>query len=182
MFRDNLYTQSHWQKQQQPLVLPTVEHKIDLIPTALGYLPTKEELFHPSNFYTIPANKRFIQPMRNKSTAPNQPRVLSDYGDGKLYEATYAGIQVWEMIIGPHQVMRRREDGWINATHILKVAGVDKGPRTKILEREVHHEPHEKIQGGFGKYQGTWVPIERGRQFAIEYSVDQILEPILSVK
>jgi regulatory protein SWI6 len=52
--------------------------------------------------------------------------------------------------------MRRRDGSWVNATHILKLAGVDKGKRTKILE-EFHSSLHEKIQGGYGKYQGTWV-------------------------
>lgn len=50
--------------------------------------------------------------------------------------------------------MRRRVDDWINATHILKVAGLDKPSRTRILEREVQKGLHEKIQGGYGKYQG----------------------------
>lgn len=51
--------------------------------------------------------------------------------------------------------MRRRHDDWINATHILKAAGFDKPARTRILEREVQKDIHEKIQGGYGKYQGT---------------------------
>jgi transcription factor MBP1 len=51
-------------------------------------------------------------------------------------------------------VMRRRHDDWINATHILKAAGFDKPARTRILEREVQKENHEKVQGGYGKYQG----------------------------
>lgn len=50
--------------------------------------------------------------------------------------------------------MRRRSDDWINATHILKVAGFDKPARTRILEREVQKGVHEKVQGGYGKYQG----------------------------
>jgi outer membrane cobalamin receptor len=50
--------------------------------------------------------------------------------------------------------MRRRHDDWINATHILKAAGFDKPARTRILEREVQKEVHEKVQGGYGKYQG----------------------------
>jgi hypothetical protein len=50
--------------------------------------------------------------------------------------------------------MRRRSDDWINATHILKIAGFDKPARTRILEREVQKGVHEKIQGGYGKYQG----------------------------
>lgn len=50
--------------------------------------------------------------------------------------------------------MRRRQDDWINATHILKVAEYDKPARTRILEREVQKGVHEKVQGGYGKYQG----------------------------
>lgn len=50
--------------------------------------------------------------------------------------------------------MRRRADDWINATHILKVADYDKPARTRILEREVQKGTHEKVQGGYGKYQG----------------------------
>ncbi|KAI8851545.1 hypothetical protein BC829DRAFT_119227 [Chytridium lagenaria] len=47
----------------------------------------------------------------------------------------------------------------MNATHLLKVAGfVDKAKRTKVLEKEIHCGVHEKIQGGYGRYQGTWVP------------------------
>lgn len=53
--------------------------------------------------------------------------------------------------------MRRRHDDWINATHILKAAGFDKPARTRILEREVQKEEHEKIQGGYGKYQGGYM-------------------------
>jgi len=50
--------------------------------------------------------------------------------------------------------MRRRGDDWVNATHILKAAGFDKPARTRILEREVQKGVHEKVQGGYGKYQG----------------------------
>ena len=52
--------------------------------------------------------------------------------------------------------MRRRSDSWINATHILKVVGLDKPQRTKVLERDVQKGTHEKVQGGYGKYQGEW--------------------------
>lgn len=52
--------------------------------------------------------------------------------------------------------MRRRVDDWINATHILKAAGFDKPARTRILEREVQKDQHEKVQGGYGKYQGVY--------------------------
>ena len=67
-------------------------------------------------------------------------------------------IPVYEYQFGPdlkEHVMRRRHDDWINATHILKAAGFDKPARTRILEREVQKDVHEKVQGGYGKYQGT---------------------------
>lgn len=54
--------------------------------------------------------------------------------------------------------MRRRSDDWINATHILKVVGLDKPQRTRVLERDVQKGQHEKIQGGYGKYQGEPFP------------------------
>lgn len=53
-------------------------------------------------------------------------------------------------------VMRRRSDAYLNATQILKVAGFDKPQRTRVLEREVQKGEHEKVQGGYGKYQGQF--------------------------
>lgn len=76
-------------------------------------------------------------------------------------------------------VMRRRADSWLNATQILKVAGVDKGKRTKVLEKEVQTGEHEKVQGGYGKYQGTWINYRRGREFCRQYGVEQLLLPLL---
>lgn len=67
-------------------------------------------------------------------------------------------VPVFEFITdtknGPEYVMRRRQDDWINATHILKVAEQQKASRTRILEREIQKDLHEKIQGGYGKFQG----------------------------
>ena len=68
-------------------------------------------------------------------------------------------------------VMRRRSDSWLNATQILKVAGFDKPQRTRVLEREVQKGEHEKVQGGYGKYQG---------QFAFLLSSSLKLDPIIS--
>jgi regulatory protein SWI6 len=76
-------------------------------------------------------------------------------------------------------VMRRRSDSWLNATQILKVAGVDKGKRTKVLEKEILTGEHEKVQGGYGKYQGTWINYRRGREFCRQYGVEEILRPLL---
>lgn len=93
-----------------------------------------------------------------------------------IYSATYSGVSrcplkyiaakdlnvdghilqvpVFEFNVEGNHVMRRRKDSMINATHILKVADYDKPARTRILEREVQKGRHEKVQGGYGKYQG----------------------------
>lgn len=104
-------------------------------------------------------------------------------------------MQVYECMVRGIAVMRRRNDSYVNATQILKVAGVDKGRRTKILEKEVLPGKHEIVQGGYGKYQGTWyapvslvrsylqylmcrIPLERGRDLALQYGVASLLAPL----
>ncbi|KAF8709705.1 KilA-N, partial [Rhizoctonia solani] len=94
-------------------------------------------------------------------------------------QATYSGVPVYEMICKSVAVMRRRSDSWLNATQILKVAGLDKPQRTRVLEREVQKGEHEKVQGGYGKYQGTWVPLDRGVQLAHQYHVENLLRAII---
>lgn len=75
-------------------------------------------------------------------------------------------------------VMRRRKDSWLNATQILKVAGIEKGKRTKVLEKEILSGEHEKVQGGYGRYQGTWISYRRGVEFARQYGVEALLRPL----
>ena len=91
----------------------------------------------------------------------------------------YSGVSVYEMDVNNIAVMRRRSDSWLNATQILKVAGIDKGKRTKVLEKEILAGEHEKVQGGYGKYQGTWINYKRGREFCRQYGVEDLLRPLL---
>ncbi|KAF8855156.1 apses-domain-containing protein [Acephala macrosclerotiorum] len=107
--------------------------------------------------------------------------MVSKAGGPGVYSATYSNIPVYEYQFGEglkEHVMRRRGDDWINATHILKAAGFDKPARTRILEREVQKEKHEKVQGGYGKYQGTWVPLEQGEALAQRNNVYEKLRTI----
>ncbi|OWO99436.1 hypothetical protein B2J93_3877 [Marssonina coronariae] len=106
--------------------------------------------------------------------------MVKPVGPG-VFSATYSNIPVYEFQFGEglkEHVMRRRGDDWINATHILKAAGFDKPARTRILEREVQKETHEKVQGGYGKYQGTWVPLEQGEALAQRNNVYEKLRTI----
>ncbi|KAL1964181.1 hypothetical protein VTN77DRAFT_7269 [Rasamsonia byssochlamydoides] len=103
---------------------------------------------------------------------------MAGVDDSRIYSATYSGVPVYEFKIDGESVMRRRSDDWINATHILKVAGFDKPARTRILEREVQKGVHEKVQGGYGKYQGTWIPLSDGRLLAERNNILDKLIPI----
>ena len=95
-------------------------------------------------------------------------------------QAVYSGVDVYEMEVNGIAVMRRRADSWLNATQILKVAGIEKGKRTKVLEKEILIGEHEKVQGGYGKYQGTWIKFEKGLEFCRQYGVEELLRPLLT--
>ncbi|KAJ5134258.1 hypothetical protein N7526_005623 [Penicillium atrosanguineum] len=97
----------------------------------------------------------------------------------QIYRAVYSNVSVYEMETRGIAVMKRRSDSWLNATQILKVAGVVKARRTKTLEKEIAAGEHEKVQGGYGKYQGTWVNYQRGVDLCREYHVEEILRPLL---
>ncbi|THH02983.1 hypothetical protein EW145_g6631 [Phellinidium pouzarii] len=99
--------------------------------------------------------------------------------DNQIFKATYSGVPVYEMMCKGVAVMRRKADGWLNATQILKVAGFDKPQRTRVLERDVQKGEHEKVQGGYGKYQGTWIPLERSLELAKQYNCELLLRPII---
>ncbi|KAL4892451.1 apses transcription factor [Aspergillus ambiguus] len=97
----------------------------------------------------------------------------------QIYRAVYSNVSVYEMEVNGVAVMKRRSDSWLNATQILKVAGVVKARRTKTLEKEIAAGEHEKVQGGYGKYQGTWVNYQRGVDLCREYHVEELLRPLL---
>ena len=94
-------------------------------------------------------------------------------------QATYSGIAVYEMMVNKINVMRRVSDDWLNATQLLKIANVDKPKRTKILERLINMARHEKVQGGYGKYQGTWITPEQAADFARSHGVEHLIRPLV---
>lgn len=110
----------------------------------------------------------------------NNPYGTLNGGPPQIYSAVYSGVDVYEMEVNGVAVMRRRADSWLNATQILKVAGIEKGKRTKVLEKEILIGEHEKVQGGYGKYQGTWIKFEKGLEFCRQYGVEDLLRPLLT--
>lgn len=96
----------------------------------------------------------------------------------QIYSATYSNVPVFEFVTSEGPIMRRKHDSWINATHILKIAKFPKAKRTRILEKDVQTGTHEKVQGGYGKYQGTYVPLNIGLDIAKSFDVYDVLKPI----
>lgn len=90
-------------------------------------------------------------------------------------------IDVYECVVGQSPVMRRCKDDWVNATQILKLCNFPKAKRTKILEKGVQVGQHEKVQGGYGRFQGTWIPLEDARNLANEYGIGADLVPVLYI-
>lgn len=102
---------------------------------------------------------------------------MSNHPD-QIYSATYSNVPVFEFVTSEGPIMRRKSDAWINATHILKIAKFPKARRTRILEKDVQTGIHEKVQGGYGKYQGTYVPLQLGAEIAKSFGVYEVLKPI----
>ncbi|GMM53795.1 transcription factor [Maudiozyma humilis] len=100
----------------------------------------------------------------------------------QIYSAKYSGVDVYEFLHPTGSIMKRKKDHWVNATHILKAANFGKAKRTRILEKEVLKETHEKVQGGFGKYQGTWVPLSIAEDLARKFNVYDELRPLFDFR
>ncbi|KAI0016822.1 start control protein cdc10 [Xylariomycetidae sp. FL0641] len=134
----------------------------------------------PSSQQSLAMSQPQSQP-QYRHQLPEHGRKMSYTQDPpQIYSAVYSGVDVYEMEVNGIAVMRRRNDSWLNATQILKVARIDKGKRTKILEKEIQTGEHEKVQGGYGKYQGTWIRFERGVEVCQHYGVEEVLRPLLT--
>ncbi|KAK8080821.1 hypothetical protein PG997_008639 [Apiospora hydei] len=130
---------------------------------------------------TQPSSSQVFRHFSDSQSRLSHSNSQQQPNDGfNIYSAVYSGVDVYEMEVNGVAVMRRRNDSWLNATQILKVAGVDKGKRTKILEKEIQTGEHEKVQGGYGKYQGTWIKFERGVEVCRQYGVEDMLRPLLT--
>lgn len=89
--------------------------------------------------------------------------------------ATYAGVDVYECYTKdkpPCLIMRRCADNWLNITQVFKAGSFTKAQRTKILEKEANEIKHEKIQGGYGRFQGTWIPWESTKYLVEKYNIN----------
>lgn len=130
-------------------------------------------------------------PTRNSAlSAPNSAEItLTPRGEplsrrpthrAGVQLAQYANVDVLELAVGEQKVMRRVNDGSVNATQLLKVAGLDHSKRQRVLDHDIT-DWSEKIQGGTHKYQGTWVHLGTAKSLAHQYHVYDELKPLLEL-
>lgn len=103
--------------------------------------------------------------------------VMSPY---PIKFSAYSGTRVYVMTIKGISVMRRLHDNYVNATQVLRAAGLAKPQRTKILEKDISRMIHEKVQGGYAGFQGTWIPQEEALSIAIEYGLEEQITELLN--
>lgn len=99
-----------------------------------------------------------------------------------LYIKLYTKVEVYETSVNGQNLMRRCKDDWVNSTQILKAADFPKSKRTRILEKEIQVEEHEKLQGGNGSVQGTWVPLNIARKMAKKHNLFLSIESATKLK
>lgn len=121
---------------------------------------------------------------KNASTAPGTGSELTQAGRPVIEIATYADTDVYECYIRGYEsriVMRRTQDDWVNITQVFKIAQFSKTQRTKVLEKESNDMRHEKVQGGYGRFQGTWIPLEDAKYMVTKYNIrDPVVTAILA--
>ncbi|CAI4060537.1 hypothetical protein SKDZ_05G1910 [Saccharomyces kudriavzevii ZP591] len=113
--------------------------------------------------------------------------LLAPHSNHPVIEiATYSETDVYECYIRGFEtkiVMRRTKDDWINITQVFKIAQFSKTKRTKILEKESNDMQHEKVQGGYGRFQGTWIPLNSAKFLVNKYEIiDPVVNSILTFK
>ena len=121
-----------------------------------------------------PSNMGQLQPPHT-SINPRQPIIeKATYADTEVYECYVRGQET-------HVVMRRVRDDWVNITQVFKIGNFSKNQRTKILEKESSLVQHEKVQGGYGRFQGTWVPRQHARAIVDKYKIsDAVADCIIN--
>ncbi|KAJ3064750.1 transcriptional regulator swi6, partial [Podochytrium sp. JEL0797] len=92
-------------------------------------------------------------------------------------KTSYGDTTVWEMSIGELKVLRRVEEGMVNITQVLRLAGAN--PKMK-LSGILGGCESLRVVGKESLMRGTWIPAEKALQIAREYGVAKVLKPLFA--
>lgn len=115
-----------------------------------------------------PNNENSTNTNQRNSTNPAPTLEIATYSETDVYECYIKGMEA-------NIVMRRVRDDFVNITQVLKLAKFPKTQRSKILEREVALMKHEKVQGGYGRFQGTWISLNDAKILIGKYRINDIV-------
>ena len=111
-------------------------------------------------------------------------RPLFDYGDNNLglpktlpTDALALYLEIFGVAqIGPHRVSVRSRDLWVNASHILMAAGVNRRGRLKeSIENEVDGRV-ERVLGIPRAHHGLYVSLNDGLVLCERYGLSELME------
>nr|KAK5448729.1 transcriptional regulator swi6 [Exophiala xenobiotica] len=139
----------------------------------------------------IPSYRDFMEPNGLSDVkalaTPRSDQRPRRHGDSHAEEASppvyaviRANVPVFEMKVKGILVMRRQSDSWMNATSILKAAGVREEQLRRRILRTIKG-PQESVQGGRWFYQGTWVPCAFAHELASRYGIANSLLPLFEI-
>ena len=149
------------------------------VPAPQGSASIHAPIMHPAPSHAHSMPPSHMPPTQPLPSAQGAASVPLSGPTPTVYLATYSSVPVYEITVRGIALMRRRSDGYLNATQILKIAGIEKARRTRILEKEILTGEHDKVQGGYGTFQGTWIPLHRAQELAINYNVYHLIRPLL---
>ncbi|KAJ3346411.1 transcriptional regulator swi6 [Entophlyctis luteolus] len=95
------------------------------------------------------------------------------------------GIPVYVMLHNSVQVMRRADDGWVNATQILTAAGLARSAQLSALaDSGLLQASHRRVDEGFrglGLAKCTWVSVTDGIKLAEKFNLGVYLKPLFDI-
>ncbi|KAJ3253247.1 hypothetical protein HK103_000793 [Boothiomyces macroporosus] len=118
------------------------------------------------------------EPITDTHQEPKPKKYVPGLNTAFVYTTEYSKQKVYELNWQNVPVMRRTSDDYMNASNILQAAKVPKEKRKKIIKKLCSLVPFERIEEGYYKYQGVWVPLKAAKSLAERWNVYEYIKPI----
>ena len=98
----------------------------------------------------------------------------------EIQSAWYGGVHVYEMQVRGIPVFIRKVDSYVNATRLLKAAGLENGDLIhRVLKKRAYNEVKEIVSlRADTRLRGTWIPLPAARILAKQYGLEEECAPL----
>lgn len=110
--------------------------------------------------------------MAEETSRQFSPDTMNDLS---IFTAKYSSLDVFETKINNVAVMKLKKKQQVNAGQILKLAKLPKKKRTQIIKKLAQTIDGERIDFGFFKFQGFWIPLDAAKRLAKKWNVEKQL-------